>query len=37
MTKLVSTIKKIRKQHLPEFRQEALKLVECIGVASAVR
>jgi len=35
MTKPASTIKKIRKQHSPEFRQEALKLAECIGVAAA--
>ncbi|EFQ7416955.1 transposase [Salmonella enterica subsp. enterica serovar Sandiego] len=35
MTKPVSTIKKIRKQYSPEFRQEALKLVERIGVAAA--
>ncbi len=37
MTKPASTIKKIRKQHSPEFRQEALKLAERIGVAAAAR
>lgn len=37
MTKPVSTSKKPRKQYTPEFRQEALKLAECIGVAAAVR
>ncbi|KSB73867.1 transposase, partial [Salmonella enterica subsp. arizonae serovar 62:z36:- str. 5335/86] len=37
MTKPASTIKKIRKQHTPEFRQEALKLAERIGVAAAAR
>lgn len=31
MTKPVSTIKKIRRQHTPEFRHEALKLAERIG------
>ncbi|WP_336221452.1 IS3 family transposase [Citrobacter amalonaticus] len=35
MTKPVSTSKKPRKQHTPEFRQEALKLAESIGVAAA--
>jgi transposase len=34
MTKSASTTKKIRKQHSPEFRQEALKLAERIGVAA---
>ena len=37
MTKPVSTIKKPRKQHTPEFRHEALKLAERIGVAAAAR
>lgn len=37
MTKSVSTSKKPRKQHTPEFRSEALKLAECIGVAAAAR
>ncbi|MDV0626377.1 IS3 family transposase [Klebsiella variicola subsp. variicola] len=37
MTKPVSTIKKPRKQHTPEFRDEALKLAERIGVAAAAR
>lgn len=37
MTKPESTIKKPRKQHTPEFRQEALKLAERIGVAAAAR
>lgn len=31
MTKPASTIKEIRKQHSPEFRQEVLKLAERIG------
>ncbi len=31
MTKPASTTKKPRKQHTPEFRQEALKLAERIG------
>ncbi len=35
MTKPTSTTKKPRKQHTPEFRQEALKLAERIGVAAA--
>ncbi|GAB7216825.1 transposase [Dickeya oryzae] len=35
MTKPTSTSKKTRKQHTPEFRNEALKLVERIGVAVA--
>ncbi len=35
--KTVSTSKKTRKQHSPEFRTEALKLAERIGVAAAVR
>lgn len=37
MTKPASTNKKPRKQHTPEFRQEALELAECIGVAAAAR
>lgn len=37
MTKSVSTGKKPRKQHTPEFRNEALKLAERIGVAAAAR
>ncbi|EBA9368442.1 IS3 family transposase [Salmonella enterica] len=37
MTKPVSTTRKPRKQHTPEFRQEALKLAERIGVAAAAR
>ncbi|GAA3599057.1 transposase [Gibbsiella greigii] len=35
MTKPTSTSKKPRKQHTPEFRDEALKLAERIGVAAA--
>jgi len=37
MTKLASTKKQPRKQHTLEFRQEALKLAERIGVAAAAR
>ncbi len=37
MTKSVSTSKKARKQHSPEFRSEALKIAERIGVAAATR
>ncbi|EDZ3597118.1 IS3 family transposase [Salmonella enterica] len=37
MTKPASTTKKIRKQHAPEFRQEAQKLAERIGVAAVAR
>jgi len=37
MTKPSSTTKKPRKQHSPEFRQEALKLAAHIGVAAAAR
>jgi len=37
MTKSVPASKKPRKQHTPEFRQEALKLAERIGVAAAAR
>lgn len=37
MTKAASTNKKPRKQHTPEFRNEALKLAERIGVAAAAR
>ncbi|HAU3361927.1 TPA: transposase [Salmonella enterica subsp. salamae] len=35
MTKPALTTKKPRKQHTPEFRHEALKLAERIGVAAA--
>ncbi|KJV19456.1 transposase, partial [Salmonella enterica] len=35
MTKPASTTKKPRKQHTPEFRQEALKLAERIGGGAA--
>nr|WP_164969070.1 hypothetical protein [Escherichia coli] len=35
MTKTVSTSKKPRKQHSPEFRSEALKLAERIGFAES--
>ena len=37
MTKTVSTSKKPRKQQSPEFRSEALKLAERIGVTAAAR
>ncbi len=37
MTKPVSNSKKPRKQYTPEFRNEALKLAERIGVAAAAR
>lgn len=37
MTKPASTTKKPRKQHTPEFRQEALQLAERIGMAAAAR
>jgi transposase len=37
MTKSVTISKKPRKQHTPEFRQEALKLAERTGVAAAAR
>lgn len=37
MTKSVTVSKKPRKQHTPEFRQEALKLAERIGVSAAAR
>lgn len=37
MTKPVSAIRKIRKQHSSEFRQEALNLAERIGIAAAAR
>lgn len=37
MTKPASTIKKLLKQHTPEFRNEALRLAERIGVAAAAR
>ena len=35
MTESVTVSKKPRKQHSPEFRSEALKLAEHIGVAAA--
>lgn len=35
MTKSATTSNKPRKQHTPEFRQEALKLAGRIGVAAA--
>jgi len=35
MTKSASTQKQPRKRHTPEFRNEALKLAERIGVAAA--
>lgn len=35
MIKALSTSKKPRKQHSPEFRDEALKLTKHIGVAAA--
>ncbi|BEC68338.1 hypothetical protein VEE57_00540 [Escherichia coli] len=37
MTKTVSTSKKPRKQHSPEFRSEALKLAERISITAAAR
>nr|WP_106912209.1 transposase [Plesiomonas shigelloides] len=37
MTKPASTRKTARKQYSPEFRDEALKLAERIGVAAAAR
>ncbi len=37
MTKSVPASKKPRKQYSPEFRDEALKLAERIGVAAAAR
>lgn len=37
MTKSATTSNKPRKQHTPEFQQEALKLAERIGVAAAAR
>lgn len=37
MTKSTTASKKPRKQHSPEFRSEALKLAERIGVAAAAR
>ncbi|GLY63381.1 transposase [Pectobacterium brasiliense] len=37
MTKPTSTSKTARKQYTPEFRDEALKLAEHIGVAAAAR
>ena len=37
MTKPASTLKTVRKQYTPEFRDEALKLAERIDVAAAAR
>lgn len=37
MTKPASTSKMSRKQYTPEFRDEALKLAERIGVTAAAR
>lgn len=37
MTKSANESKKPRKQHSPEFRSEALKLAERIGVVAAAR
>lgn len=37
MTKPASTSKTARKQYIPEFRDEALKLAERIGVVAAAR
>lgn len=37
MTKSVPISRKPRKQHTPEFRNEALKLAERIGIAAAAR
>ncbi|KSB55461.1 transposase [Salmonella enterica subsp. salamae serovar 56:z10:e,n,x str. 1369-73] len=37
MTKPASTSKTARKQYTPQFRDEALKLAERIGVAAAAR
>ncbi|MBS1205069.1 MAG: Mobile element protein [Proteobacteria bacterium] len=37
MTKPVSTTKKSRKQHTPEFREEALKLAAHISVTEVAR
>lgn len=37
MTKPASTTKKTRRQHTPEFRNEAMKLAERIGVSAAAR
>lgn len=37
MRKTASTSKTACKQYTPEFRDEALKLTECIGVAAAAR
>lgn len=34
---MTSTRQKPRKPHPPEFRQKALKLTECIGMAAAAR
>ncbi len=37
MTKPVPTLKKPRKQHTPECRQEALELTKCTSVAAVAR
>ncbi|EMM0379166.1 TPA: hypothetical protein QDZ66_002964 [Pluralibacter gergoviae] len=37
MTKSATVTKKPRKQYSPEYRSEALKLAERIGVAAAAR
>lgn len=37
MTKPASIQKKPRKQHSPEFRNEALRLAKRIGIAAAAR
>ncbi len=37
MTRPASTSKTPRKQYMPEFRDEALKLAERIGVVAAAR
>lgn len=37
MTKPASNSKTARKQYTPEFRDEALKLAERIGIAAAAR
>lgn len=37
MTKPAQTSKKSRKQYTPEFRSEALRLAERVGVAAAAR
>ncbi len=37
MTKSTTTSNKLRKQHLPAFRLEYMRLAERIGVAAAAR